>query len=122
MSPAAIPEPALATQTLAWLAERPTPAARILVDRVWGTLVERHRSGRHPNPRALADLIAQLLEHQPSPRTGRCRACRRHSWRHRWQRSHFPCRVWITTDLTLRDPFRSTPPHARTSPSSTKPR
>jgi len=111
-------EPQLSPQTLTWLAERPTPAARTLVHRVWTTLLELQRSGRHPNPRALAALIAQLLEHQPSPRTGRCRACRHRSWRHRWQRPRFPCQVWITTDLTLRNPFRSTRPHVRTSPYS----
>jgi hypothetical protein len=103
--------PQLSEQTLTWLAGRPTPAARLLVDRVWTTLTERLRSGRHSNPRALDALITQLLEHQPSPRTGRCLACPHYSWRHRWQRPRFPCMVWITTDLTLRDPFRSTRPH-----------
>jgi hypothetical protein len=115
-------EPQLAPQTLTWLAERPTPAARILIHRVWNTLLELQRSGCHPNPTALSALIAQLLEHQPSPRTGHCRACPHHSWRRRWQRPRFPCMLWITTDLTLRDPFRGTHPHSRKSSSSTTPR
>jgi hypothetical protein len=84
MSTAPIPReegPQLPAQTLVWLAERRTPAGRLLVHRVWSTLTELQRSGRHPNPNALAALLAQLLEHQPSPRTGRCRACpRRHNW------------------------------------------
>jgi hypothetical protein len=112
MSTAPIPRgqegPPLSAQTLAWLAEQP-PAARTLVHRVWTTLTDRQQSGHHPNPSALAALLAKLLEHQPSPRTGRCRACpRRHSWHHRWQRPHFPCPIWITTDLQLQDPFRGT--------------
>lgn len=45
--------PQLSAQTLARLAQRPTPAARILVHRVWNTLTEWQRSSRHPNPRAL---------------------------------------------------------------------
>jgi len=117
--------PQLSVQTLTWLAERPTPAARTLVHRVWSTLTELQRSGRHPNPHALSALLAQLLEHQPSPRTGRCRACpRHHSWHPwwSWQHPRFPCQVWITTDLTLRDPFRGTRPHPRKSPPSATPR
>jgi hypothetical protein len=102
--------PGLSAQTLAWLAERPTPAARTLVYRVWSTLTELERSGRHLNPQQLSALLVQLLEHQPSPHTGRCHACPRHSWRHswrrRWQRPRFPCQVWIITDLRLHDPHR----------------
>ena len=124
MPPAPTPrgpeKPPLSPQTLAWLAERPTPAARKLVYRVWATLTELQRSGRHPNPSALAALASQLLEHQPSPRTGCCRACpRRHSWHPwwSWQHPHFPCMVWISTDLTLHGLFRSTRPQPPKSPS-----
>ncbi|MGH3832624.1 MAG: hypothetical protein ACRDRS_19660 [Pseudonocardiaceae bacterium] len=115
--------PQLSARTLAYLAERP-PIARTLVHRVWSTLTKLQRSGRHPNPSALAALLAQLLEHQPS-RTGRCHVCpRRHSWhpwwswQRRWQHPHFPCPVWTTTDFQLQRPFHSTRPHARESPSS----
>ena len=83
--------PPLSTQTLTWLAEQP-PAARTLVHRVWTTLTDLQQSGRHPNPSALATLLTELLTHQPSTRTGRCRACPRHhswhpwyNWRYRWQ-------------------------------------
>lgn len=106
MSSAAIPReqqgPPLPARTLAVLAERP-PAVRVLVQRVWTSLTELHRSGRHPHPHALAALLSDLIEHQPS-RTGRCRACpRRHRWHPSWswQRPLFPCIVWITTDVTL---------------------
>jgi hypothetical protein len=110
--------PPLSAQTLAWLTERP-PGVRALVHRVWSTITDLQRSGRHPSSSALAALLAELLEHQPSTRTGRCRACpRRHSWhpwwswQHRWQRPHLPCIVWITTDLKL---------HGRPSPCSSRP-
>lgn len=117
-------KPPLSPQTLAWLVERPTPAARKLVYRVWATLTELQRSGHHPNPRALAALAAQLLEHQPSPRTGRCHACpRRRSWHPywNWQHPHFPCIVWITTDLKLHGPFPNTRTHTQKSPPHPEP-
>jgi hypothetical protein len=109
MPTAAIPRgqqgPPLPARTLAVLTERP-PAVRALVHRVWTTLTELHQSGRHPHPRALAALLADVIDHQPS-RTGRCRAYPRcHRWHPRWswQRPLFPCIIWITTDFTLHGP------------------
>lgn len=104
----------LSARTLAYLAEGP-PITRTLVHRVWNALTEPHHSGRHPNPRALATLLAQLLEHEPS-RTGRCRVCPRRYSGWNWRRPRFPCPVWTTIDFQLQDPFRTT--HPRQSPSS----
>jgi len=79
----------LSARTLAWLAQR--PPARTLVDSVWDTLAELERAG-HP-PRLLAALRFVLVHHEPTP-AGRCRACRRVSWRGLWRRRRFPCVVW----------------------------
>lgn len=75
----------LSTRTVAWLAER--PLARVLVDSVWATLAELERAGHHP--RLVAALRFVLIHHEPS-RAGRCRACRRGTWRRR----RFPCVMW----------------------------
>ncbi len=79
----------LSTRTVSWLALR--PAARLVVDSVWGTLTELERAGHHPP--LLAALRFVLVHHEPT-RAGRCRACRRMSWHGLWRRRRFPCVVW----------------------------
>ncbi|MGH3984797.1 MAG: hypothetical protein ACRDST_19460 [Pseudonocardiaceae bacterium] len=79
----------LSAQTLAWLADR--AQVRTVVCWVWDTLTELERVGYDPG--ALGVLRAVLLDHQPPTRTGRCRACRRFSWRRLWRRRTFPCGV-----------------------------
>ncbi len=79
----------LSARTVAWLAQR--PPARALVDSVWDTLTELERAGHHP--RLLAALRFVLVHHAPA-RAGRCRACRRVTWRGLWRRRRFPCVVW----------------------------
>jgi hypothetical protein len=79
----------LSARTVAWLAER--PLARALVDSVWNTLAELEAAGHHP--RLLATVRFVLVHHEPTP-AGRCRACRRASWRGLWRRRRFPCVVW----------------------------
>jgi hypothetical protein len=81
--------PLLPTRTLAWVAER--PAACAVVESVWVTLAELEVAG-HP-PRLLAAMRFVLIHHEPT-RAGRCRACRRASWRGLWRRPRFPCVVW----------------------------
>ena len=79
----------LSAHTLLWLAKR--PVARALVDSVWNTLTEQETAG---DPvRLVAALRFVLTHHQPTP-AGRCRACRRMSWRGLWRRRRFPCLVW----------------------------
>lgn len=65
----------LSAQTMSWLAARPL-ACRV-VGSVWHTLIELERVSQHPGP--IAALQSVLFRHQPH--TGRCRACRRLSWR-----------------------------------------
>jgi hypothetical protein len=79
----------LPAQTVAWLAEHPHD--RTFVRSVWDTLTEWEHAGQQPEP--LAALRSVLLDHQPTP-AGRCRVCRRFSWRHLWRRRRFPCIVW----------------------------
>ena len=74
---------------MAWLAER--PVARVLVDSVWETLDELKRVGHHEG--AIAALRFVLVHHEPIA-AGRCRACRRVSWRGLWHQRRFPCVVW----------------------------
>jgi hypothetical protein len=62
-----------------------------VVDSVWDTLTELEQAGHHP--RLLAAVRFVLAHHQPTP-AGRCRACRRMSWRGLWRRRRFPCLVW----------------------------
>jgi hypothetical protein len=81
--------PHLSARTLGWLASR--PYARLVVYSVWDTLAELERAGHHP--RLLAAVRFVLVHHEPS-RGGRCRACRRVSWRGLWRRRRFPCVVW----------------------------
>jgi hypothetical protein len=81
--------PHLSVRTVAWLAER--PLARALVDSVWDTLTELETAGHQP--RLIAAVRFVLAHHQPTP-AGRCRACRRVSWRGLWLRRRFPCVVW----------------------------
>ena len=75
----------LSTQTVAWLANH--PPARKLVRSVWDKLTELERADQHPE--AIAALRRVLTYHQPTS-AGRCRNCRRWTWR----RPPFPCVVW----------------------------
>ena len=88
-SPAMEQAPWLSTRTLAWLAQH--PPARLVINSVWDTLAQLERAGHHP--RLVAALRFVLIHHQPT-RAGRCRACRRVSWRGLWRRRRFPCLVW----------------------------
>ncbi|MGH3812520.1 MAG: hypothetical protein ACRDUV_08695 [Pseudonocardiaceae bacterium] len=81
--------PHLSAQTLNWLTQR--PHAQALVDSVWDTLTELEATTHHRG--VLAALRFVLVHHQPTP-SGRCRACRRVSWRGLWRRRRFPCLVW----------------------------
>jgi hypothetical protein len=81
--------PQLSARTLAWLAER--PLALVVVESVWDTLTELEQAGHHP--RLLAAVRFVLIHHEPT-RAGRCRTCRRVSWRGLWRRRRFPCVVW----------------------------
>ena len=81
--------PQLPARTVAWLAQR--LVARVLVESVWEALAELERAGHHSSP--LAALRFVLAHHQPTT-AGRCRACRRVSWRGLWRRRRFPCFVW----------------------------
>jgi hypothetical protein len=79
----------LSARTLSWLAQR--PQARLVVDSVWDTLTKLEAAGHHP--RLLAAVRFVLAHHEPTA-AGRCRACRRVSWRGLWRRRRFPCLVW----------------------------
>ncbi|MGH3784103.1 MAG: hypothetical protein ACRDRO_26665 [Pseudonocardiaceae bacterium] len=79
----------LSARTLSWLAQR--PQARLVVDSVWDTLTELEAAGHHR--RLLAAVRFVLAHHEPTA-AGRCRACRRVSWRGLWRRRRFPCLVW----------------------------
>jgi hypothetical protein len=59
-----------------------------VVNSVWETLAEVNDV-----PRLRAALRFVLIHHEPTP-AGRCRACRRMSWRSLWRRRRFPCVVW----------------------------
>jgi hypothetical protein len=100
----------LSTRTVAWLAEG--PLARVVVESVWDTLAELERAGHHPG--LLAAVRFVLVHHEPT-RLGRCRACRRVSWRGLWRRRRFPCVVWrqirgeLLGHLSLGDDHRVRP-------------
>ncbi len=96
----------LSTRTLDWLAQRSLP--RVLVESVWDTLTELERAGHHAG--AIAALRFVLIHHEPT-RAGRCRACRRVSWRRR----RFPCPVWrqIRGELLGHLAIRLPPPSRR---------
>jgi hypothetical protein len=98
--------PQLSAQTLAWLADR--TSVRTVVRTVWTTVDDLEREGHDPG--VLAALRAVLIDHQPVPRTGRCRACPRLSWRRLWRRRRFPCLVWIRTHLELHGLFSESTP------------
>jgi len=66
----------LSARTVSWLDRR--PQARLVVDSVWNTLTELEAAGHHP--RLLAAMRFVLVHHEPTA-AGRCRACRRGSWR-----------------------------------------
>jgi hypothetical protein len=80
----------LSVQTVAWLADR--PRARELIGSVWDKLAELERAGHHTG--AVAALRFVLIHHQPPSPAGRCRTCRRFTWRRLWCRRPFPCVVW----------------------------
>jgi len=95
------PESDLPARTLEWLEDR--PHQRWFVRAVWEQLAELERVGYHTG--AIDALRSVLLDHQPATRAGRCRRCRRFTWRHRviwryhlfplpWCRRRFPCLVW----------------------------
>ncbi len=91
----------LSARTLAWLAKR--PHTRELVRSVWDTLAELEQAGHH---RGLINALRfVLVHHQPMTRTGRCRACRRLTWRHLWRSRAFPCVVWRQIRTELLEPF-----------------
>jgi hypothetical protein len=79
----------LSTRTLVWLVPRPLDLA--VVESVWDTLAELEAAGHCP--RLVAAVRFVLIHHEPT-RAGRCRACRRESWRRLWRRRRFPCVVW----------------------------
>jgi len=97
------PDADLPARTVEWLAEH--PHQRRFVHSVWDELAELERVGYHTG--AIDALRSVLLDHQPATRAGRCRACRRFTWRHRpilwryhhlplpWCRRRFPCIVWF---------------------------
>jgi hypothetical protein len=93
----------LSTRTVTWLANQ--PHARRLVRSVWDTLAELERAGHHPD--TLAALRRILTCHQPTP-AGRCRTCRRFTWRH----PAFPCMVWHQIRGELLGVFASGGRHA----------
>lgn len=95
-------------QTLTWLANQSHQVRRV-VHSVWATLTELEQATHHPG--ALNALRSILTDHQPTSRTGRCRACRRLSWRHLWRRRPFPCGVWMTTHLELQGLFNGNRAH-----------
>lgn len=117
-SPRASGSRQLSAQTLAWLTDR--PHVRTVVRWVWTRLTELERAGHDPG--ALGALRAVLLDHQPPTRAGRCRACRRFSWRLLWRRCPFPCGVWMTIHVELQGLFsgncsRTPASHALREPS-----
>lgn len=75
----------LSPQTATWLAER--PHAEALVRSVWDRLAELEQASHQPG--AIGALRRVLIDHQPTA-AGRCRTCRRRTWRRR----RFPCVVW----------------------------
>ena len=79
----------LSTRTLAWLVPRPLDLT--VVESVWNTLAELEAAGHCP--RLVTAVRFVLIHHEPT-RAGRCRACRRASWRRLWRRRRFPCVVW----------------------------
>lgn len=89
MPPTLDPSPYLSAQTRAWLVENPT--ARALVESVWDTLAELEKAGHHAG--VISALRFALVHHEPNA-AGRCRACRRVSWRGLWRLRRFPCVVW----------------------------
>jgi hypothetical protein len=79
----------LSARTVSWLDRR--PQARLVVDSVWDTLTELEAAGH--DQRLLAAVRFVLVHHEPTA-AGRCRTCRRGSWRSLWCRRRFPCMVW----------------------------
>ena len=102
----------LSTRTVTWLADH--PHARELVRSVWDELAKLERAGQHPD--TIAALRVVLLHHQPPTGTGRCRTCRRFTWRHLWCRPPFPCIVWHQIRGVLLGPFISRGHHRRQRP------
>jgi hypothetical protein len=71
---------------------------------VWNTLADLERNGQHLG--TIAALRCVLIRHQPAIRAGRCRTCRRFSWRRLWRRRPFPCTVWMNTHIELHELFQ----------------
>lgn len=99
----------LSAWTVAWLADQ--PHARKLVRSVWGKLAELERAERYSD--SIAALRVVLVHHQPSTAAGRCRTCRRFTWRHLWRRPPFPCIVWHQVRGELLGVIRRTRTHSR---------
>ncbi|MGH3870301.1 MAG: hypothetical protein ACRDSR_02095 [Pseudonocardiaceae bacterium] len=93
--------PQLSARTLAWLAHR--PRARELVGSVWDRLAELERTGHDFG--AIAALRSVVVHHQPTS-AGRCRTCRRGTWRRLWRRRLFPCVAWVQIHFELRSAAR----------------
>jgi hypothetical protein len=99
----------LSTRTLDWLADH--PQARRFVNSVWDTLTELERSGHYSG--AINALRRMLTRHQPTA-TGRCRTCRRLTWR----RQPFPCLVWHQIHCDLLGLFADTSRRQPSGPDS----
>ncbi|MGH3823581.1 MAG: hypothetical protein ACRDRA_12245 [Pseudonocardiaceae bacterium] len=99
----------LPARTVTWLADR--PHVRTLVRAVWDKLTDLERAGQHPD--AIATLRFILIHHQPPTPHGRCRTCRRLTWRHLWRRRPFPCTIWMTIHLGLQGLFTRTGYHSK---------
>ena len=97
----------LSAQTVAWLADRSYD--RKFVRSIGNKLTDPELAGHHVDAIATPRVI--LSDHQFPTRTGRCRACRRHTWRRLWRRRRFPRGVWFTIDLGLQGLFTVTGRH-----------
>ncbi|MBV8539370.1 MAG: hypothetical protein JO364_13145 [Pseudonocardiales bacterium] len=102
------PDLALSARSVAWLAER--PHQREFVRWVWDELAELERAGYHLG--AIDALRSVLLDHQPATRAGRCRTCRRFTWRRR----RFPCAVWFQVGGALLEQVAERGRHRRAPP------
>ncbi|MGH3924401.1 MAG: hypothetical protein ACRDTT_16325 [Pseudonocardiaceae bacterium] len=94
---------------MAWLADH--PHARELVRSVWDELAKLERAGQHAD--TIAALRVVLVHHQPPTAAGRCRTCRRFTWRNLWRRPPFPCIVWHQIRGELLGPFAGRGHHRR---------